>query len=307
MGKQDSRRIIVLGCHMFGYIKPYNLELKLRELNEFRAFYCGICTSLHTKRYITKFLLTYDSVFYAILLTALSGKKLSYKKRFCGLTLKRVVYFESDEIEKAARDFILLLRYKLLDDFKDERGIFSYLKYILAKFLGSSDNSKSFVSLESELKRLLFEFSEMEKRRVPSVEKLGKKFGEIVALFFKTIKDVSDEQLRLLSDFSTKLGEYVYVLDAFDDLERDIRKGRYNPLIYEYGYSADKSIDEFIGYLKPNIRKYVRKLMVEITNLYNQLELKTYKSLLDNVIYFGLEREMERVLSSRKKKSNIRT
>jgi hypothetical protein len=290
---------------MFGYIRPYNLELKLRELNEFRAFYCGICTSLHTKRYITKFLLTYDSVFYAILLTALSGKKLSYKKRFCGLTLKRVVYFQSDEIDEAARDFILLLKYKLLDDFNDERGIFSYLTYFLAKFLGSSDNSKDFVSLEDELKRLLSEFSEMEKQKVPSVEKLGKKFGEIVALFFKGIKGASDEQLRLLSDFSIKIGEYVYVLDTFDDLERDIRKGRYNPLIYEYGYSPDKSINEFISYLKPKIRKYVRRLIVDIINLYNQLELKTYKSLLDNVIYFGLEREMERVLSRKRKKSDI--
>jgi hypothetical protein len=238
-------------------------------------------------------------------LTALSGKKLSYKKRFCGLTLKRVVYFQSDEIDEAARDFILLLKYKLLDDFNDERGIFSYLTYFLAKFLGSSDNSEVFESLEDELKRLLSEFSEMEKQKVPSVEKLGKKFGEIVALFFKGIKGASDEQLRLLSDFSIKLGEYVYVLDTFDDLERDIRKGRYNPLIYEYGYSPDKSIDEFISYLKPKIRKYVRRLIVDIINLYNQLELKTYKSLLDNVIYFGLEREMERVLSRKRKKSDI--
>jgi hypothetical protein len=238
-------------------------------------------------------------------LTALSGKKLSYKKRFCGLTLKRVVYFQSDEIDKAARDFILLLKYKLLDDFNDERGIFSYLTYFLANFLGSSDNSKDFASLEDELKRLLSEFSEMEKQKVPSVGKLGKKFGEIVALFFKGIKGASDEQLRLLSDFSIKLGEYVYALDTFDGLERDIRRGRYNPLIYEYGYSPDKSIDEFISYLKPKIRKYVRQLIVDIINLYNQLELKTYKSLLDNVIYFGLEREMEMVLSRKRKKSDI--
>ena len=56
---------------MFGYIKPLKCELKIREYDYYRSSYCGLCNSLRI-RYcvIARFIVNYDFVFFALLLSA---------------------------------------------------------------------------------------------------------------------------------------------------------------------------------------------------------------------------------------------
>ena len=59
---------------MFGYIKPYRPELKLRELEEYKAVYCGLCKELGRSYGIfARFTLSYDFAFLAMVLTSLDG------------------------------------------------------------------------------------------------------------------------------------------------------------------------------------------------------------------------------------------
>ncbi|HQQ40586.1 MAG TPA: DUF5685 family protein, partial [Clostridia bacterium] len=46
---------------MFGYIRPLECELKVREQAEYRAFYCGLCKTIG-RRYGTleRLTLSYD-------------------------------------------------------------------------------------------------------------------------------------------------------------------------------------------------------------------------------------------------------
>ena len=69
---------------MFGYIIPERPELKIREYELFRAYYCGICKSIG-KRYgqVKRLTLTYDSAFLAVLLSAVADERIKFVMKRC--------------------------------------------------------------------------------------------------------------------------------------------------------------------------------------------------------------------------------
>lgn len=57
---------------MFGYIKPVRSELKVREAEEYRAVYCGLCNELGKSfGLFAKMTLSYDFAFMAMLFMSL--------------------------------------------------------------------------------------------------------------------------------------------------------------------------------------------------------------------------------------------
>ena len=61
---------------LFGYVTVYKDELLVREFNEYKAVYCGLCKSLG-KEYgvLSRVILSYDCTFYALFL--LFGRKVT--------------------------------------------------------------------------------------------------------------------------------------------------------------------------------------------------------------------------------------
>ena len=60
---------------MFGYVAPDKNELKVRELTQYKAYYCGLCRTLG-EHYgeASRIFLNYDCAFAAILLSGLFGE-----------------------------------------------------------------------------------------------------------------------------------------------------------------------------------------------------------------------------------------
>ena len=52
-------------------------------------------------------------------------------------------------------------------------------------------------------------------------------FGDLMAELFDYKQDRWSPELRAVG---ANLGKYIYLLDAWDDLPRDLRRGSYNPL-----------------------------------------------------------------------------
>lgn len=58
---------------MFGYVLPLKQELKIKDFNRFKSYYCGLC--FHIKNdfgNIPRMALNYDMTFLALLLDGLS-------------------------------------------------------------------------------------------------------------------------------------------------------------------------------------------------------------------------------------------
>ncbi|MGQ9855627.1 MAG: DUF5685 family protein [Fervidobacterium sp.] len=281
---------------MFGYIKPLRYELKLRELDEFRGFYCGVCTSMQKIKYISKFFLTYDAVFLALVISGLKGKNYKYNKKFCVETLKKVRYFSGSDIDFAAHRFLKLLEYKLIDDYEDDGN---FVKLLLAKSIGKVNVSREF---ESQLVALLKELRDIEKNKIGSTEKASDVFGRILELLVSDIDGIDETNMVVLKNMAYNLGKWIYVLDAFDDIEKDAKKNRYNPILLEYGFNDGEDIKDFADKVRPDIRNLLYTFIEDVIAAYNLLEVRTYKGLADNIVYYGIFNETERVLNKMDRK-----
>ena len=57
---------------MFGYVNAYKDLLRVCDYNVFRGYYCGLCKQLGKKfNQLTRFGLSYDMTFLAILMSSL--------------------------------------------------------------------------------------------------------------------------------------------------------------------------------------------------------------------------------------------
>jgi len=113
---------------MFGYIKPLKCELKVKEYEEFKRYYCGVCKALRKYSIIPRFLLTYEAAALALFLSSLNNSDLKRKRELCIFTLKKVDFYSSNEIDEVARIFVALLREKLIDNYIDRKIPFTYLQ-----------------------------------------------------------------------------------------------------------------------------------------------------------------------------------
>ena len=72
------------------------------------------------------------------------------------------------------------------------------------------------------IRKQLGRLSEYEKQQETDLDLVAGCFGELMAEIFVIRKDVWEEYLR---KFGFYLGKFIYIMDAYDDLEKD-KKGQ---------------------------------------------------------------------------------
>lgn len=100
-----------------------------------------------------------------------------------------------------------------------------------------------------------------------------------------------------LSKIGYHLGKWIYLIDAIDDIEENISSGTYNPLIYRFNY--DEQIETPVEFrkrteapLKFNLYHYLASL----SNYVNSLDIRKNQGIIENIIYFGLNKKTEEIL-----------
>jgi hypothetical protein len=116
--KTLTRRLI----NVFGYVRPYKPELKMREFTRYRACYCGLCKMIKEDYgEIPRYSTTYDLTFLTLTLLALDpvdyGQNL--ERCFFHAGQKTPVATPSDPLSYVAGLAVLLSYYKILDNIDD--------------------------------------------------------------------------------------------------------------------------------------------------------------------------------------------
>ena len=75
----------------------------------------------------------------------------------------------------------------------------------------------------------------MERANCPSMDRAADTFARIL----QAAAPAEGEQGRILGQLLYHLGRWIYLADARDDLEEDVRLGRYNPVAARYGGAGD--------------------------------------------------------------------
>lgn len=290
------------GRKVFGYVKAYQPELKLRENEFYRAVYCGLCSSMKdlTGAFST-FSLSYDMVFLILCRLAASGDRYEVKLGRCRMNplkmKKRPVMSDGAELRYAAAVAALLTECKLEDDAADEKGVKRAAKRMLLS--GSKRRlvrAKVPTELEERVRTKLSELYALEAQKPNEISSLAELFGELLGDIFAYGFDGSTA--RILYEIGRGTGRYIYILDAADDAEDDIKCGRYNPVDAVYGNLTESARDELLSVIKLELAPSASALeLIEVPD-------GGYPETLDiakNIIYLGMPKEAERVLCGSKK------
>jgi len=293
---------------LFGYISPHKPELKVKELELFNAFYCGVCQSIK-RRYgnIPRLVLSYDSVFFAILFHSLSEDKPVFDKRHCIVhpVKKKFMVTKNDIIDYAADINLILTYFNLEDDKRDKESSFAsnagllFLTPIYKKL--KQKYSEKCDIIEKRLNELI----EIEKSGCDSVDKVMEPFAKIIeeVVIYKPV--CSDEKTeKILRWLGYNLGKWLYLIDAYDDMEHDAKKGLYNPLLMQFKddiktLKNNDSITELKNKLKERVEFNLIYCLSQIGKAYELLEIKNSKGLLENIIYQGMLVKTENILGTR--------
>ncbi len=267
---------------MFGYIITNKAELKLKDYERYREYYCGVCNSLRERYGITSALtLSYDVAFMAILLSALYESETKRRSKRCMVhPVNKHFYLSNDMIDYAADMCILLSYYKCLDDWQDDRKI-TRLTYsaISRKSVRQiySKYKKQAEAVREGIKRL----GEFEKNGIDNIDMLSSEFGRLLGtLFCRTcMEKCFDTFYNELYDMGYHLGKYIYILDAYDDLEEDINKDRFNP----FRKISESDVD-FDAYIK----ELLLMEAADAARAFEILPIVKEVDILRNIIYSGM-------------------
>ncbi len=280
---------------MTGYVKPDLDEFKVKELKLYNAYYCGICSNLSKKSGpFSRVVLNYEATFISILDDAFSSKDPSIGTSRCPLPpfRKKKIVMENEAVEVGTEMSKMTAKLKIEDARRDFRG----LKKLLAFFpfpMGRPDPELS-RRIKEHMDRIVFlELTESEKP-----DEVADAFGASVATVSKNYAN-----LEKTGFFLNLIGRWVYLIDAVDDLGKDLRKKNYNPYIFKHGLNSGEDPDA-VKKIREIEKTSVNFLMGRVQEEFLKLEKTMLRNsnLIANVVFYGMPKIASKVLDGRVEK-----
>ena len=291
---------------MFGYVVINEPELRIREYDLYRSYYCGLCEDLkeHYGRF-GQLTLNYDTTFLGLLLSCLyEPEDETFVKSSCIVHPFSKRPKRRNKYTRYAADVTILLSwYSMRDNWEDEQqirglamsgilhGAFNRAKerypekaQVIADCLErlhalekqASDSSRSEQVQEVSPGALRSSHTQE-----VSPDQAGACFGDLMAELFACQHDEWEAPLRRMGFF---LGKFIYLLDAYDDLEDDAVSGSFNPLLPVRARMQENGSD-FNGYM----RTLLTMLMASCTRAFEILPIiDPDVEILRNILYSGV-------------------
>lgn len=227
---------------MFGYVKVDRANLLGKEYDAYKSVYCALCKQLG-KDYslLARFILSYDCTFYALLILSQSAETPCFSKGRCRFNpMKKCVYANTGTkaLSMAAALSVSSAYYKLRDNLHDSPWYKRIGYRLIQPFFARWHRKcrKRFPAIDGAVGTMLTR--QLEAERAPDVgidmaaEPTAKMLSDVCAMIPDEVAlNASDasKAKRILGAFGYFLGRWIYLIDAADDYEKDIRRGNFNP------------------------------------------------------------------------------
>lgn len=330
---------------MLGYVKIDKGELKVREYEVYTGYYCGVCKSIGRRYgQLPRMVLSYDAAFLAILLASLSDESDTPVQEHCIAhpVIKKKTVIRNRAIDYAGDVMLILAWYKLADDAADEGKVYAKPVMLMMKRIFRRLNSL-YPELCSSVKCHLSALSALEREKCASIDMAAEAFSKIMEdIFTEGLQavygseppqqtspgaDRSDygisgasgmqngpcgfaspgsDTRELLARAGYHLGKWVYMIDAVDDIEENIESGAYNPLLFRFKFdAANETADEFRARIEPDLRFNLYHYLAMLSRCTDSLDIRKNAGIIENVIYFGLNRKTEEIIMRTDKDKQI--
>lgn len=267
---------------MFGYVRPAKPELKVRDWERYQAVYCGLCHTIR-KRYglYPTFFLNYDLVFLAMLLSPKEDRPQTERKRCPACPLrKKCVLHSSQGLETAADESVILTYHQLRDAAQDGGAWKGSGARLLARLLRPAYRKAAGLRPEfdrtarEELSRL----AELEQSQCPSLDAPADAFACLLRAAAPGTGDTARD--RAMGQLLYHVGRWIYLLDAWDDREKDKKTGNYNPLFLRWPDGPEGHEKEFRQTLEQSLDLSI--------SAFHLLDTGCWEPILGNILCIGL-------------------
>ena len=262
---------------MFGYITINKEDLSSEALARYRAAYCGLCRTLKQRHGNSgRAALSYEMTFLMLLLGSLFEPDEESGEDICVIhPLKKRTYITHEYSDYAADMNLALAFHKLRDNWQDEHS--------LVGLAGTGLLKKSYSRISEQYPDTC-RIIEENLNEIEDLEKSGKRFADIGAnltgamlgrVFDYMPGHMFSPELKRMGE---AMGRFIYVMDAYEDLPRDLKKKNYNPLSEQM---EQKDYDELIY-------DSLSMMMGECAEAFEVLPLERDLELLRNILYSGV-------------------
>ena len=280
---------------MFGYITVFKPEMKVKDYEIYKAIYCGLCRHMgKTYGALSKFCLSYDMTFISLLQMALKDTCNGYEQKSCRVNpFKKCTYCKNDQDEQdlTAAAAVALTDMKVRDNIADN-GFLGAIPYFILGLFTKRWSKKAFKKYP-ELLPIINDYSKgqqlVESTENCSIDLACEPSAKAVARILTLIK-CNEKYKFILERIGYCLGKWIYLCDIADDIEKDIKKGNFNPLRYELGVKENAK-----DFTKKRLSPIMNTCRVECANHFELLEIKKYREIVENILYDGLKYRQDKI------------
>ena len=286
---------------MFGYIKPFKPDMRISEYETYKGIYCTLCKSLGKNYGITSRLaLSYDCTFVALIYLSLNDEYVCFKSKRCVVNpLKKCNYcdYNLNSFKFAGAVCVILTYYKINDDIKDSK----FFKRLFFKILNCifsfsyQKAKKKYKEIDKIVSKMMIEQNKIEKEKSRSIDKSAHPTASLLSSLFMMLS--KDEKIKMvLKDFGYFMGRWIYLIDAADDIEKDLKEKNFNPFI------KTNDINNIC------LNKYCNQVLNQSLSMaiseYSLLPVSRLKGIIDNIINLGLPNMQKYILFDKKEGKN---
>lgn len=288
---------------MFGYISPFKNELKIREYDYFKSYYCGLCYSIkEIFGNIPRFTLSYDLTFIGFLLDGLTETPLVAKNVRCIKYPRKdiLIFSKTDALDYVSNLSILLFNLKLEDNIYDDNSFKSKVLYLIL-----SPNNKKIKNKYSDLQLIIQNnikhLSTLERTKdFSSLDEICHPFSHIMGMILKmfpsTFNGDSDYIRNNLYEMGYLIGKWIYLMDALDDLQSDMQNNQFNP--YNVLYNKNNSnYKDLINKIIFDVEFNILSTASACSDYLGKINFKKHKEILNNIIQLGMINKYYEILS----------
>ena len=279
---------------MFGYIVPDKPELKVKEFDRFRSYYCGLCKELKNEyTYFSRMFLNYDCTFLNLVMDSLNLETPMCSQETCVASpFKKKCIAHASDAKYAAAINVLLAKNSLRDHIRDEKK-FYLLPAVWLLGQGYRRAMRDFPEAAKTIEESLVKLKKMETEKEANLDKVADVFA--VMLSDLVVGGVNQDELAF-KHLGYHMGRWLYLIDAADDLEKDIKRKCYNPLIYRYNYKKNEDVAAFKARIREEVEFNLFYSLSEAAAAYDLIDFKKNQAILTNMMYSGIKKKTQQVL-----------
>ena len=274
---------------MFGYIRVDRANLLGKEFDAYKGIYCALCKQLGKDYSVfSRFILSYDCTFYAMLALDIAAVAPCYKQGRCRFNpFKKCLYAETESkaLSLAAALSVISAYYKLKDNLIDspwyKRIFYRPLQPFFA--LWRRKAAKLYPEIDTSVKKMLDDQLKAETDPDCVLDMAAQPTAQMLSEVCALLPDhmICDQRYdtgklkRILGAMGYYMGRWIYLTDAADDYEKDKKRNGFNPFIL-----SGIGEEQLHSYIEASLNHALSEALLS----YGLLDKGRYDSIIMNVL-----------------------